>query len=290
MWRPRIKLPFQMRISTLVLLTVIAAMGFAVYVQEQRLTRLRSQLQFATSPKEQAIRLFLERPRIVPAPRLYWDDAVPDTKSIPSDAGPNCVVVANVNGVLYLRIFDSSGTMIVDTDETKQPRAGRQIRDLKKQLAALDPEKKQAASDEEQVISTVESIVGFTPAPGTQTMSFDEFLRELNRVSACEKTIAGAFWTNGGHLPIYIDPVGLPEAQKTRTSAVTVPALPQPIGKTLSDVLKPLGMAYLIKDGMLMITSKEAVDKPLDGGSKSLSYRRFTVTVITRPHGRTCLA
>jgi hypothetical protein len=65
-------------------------------------------------------------------------------------------------------------------------------------------------------------------------------------------------------IPIYVDPVGLQEAEKTMTSQVNVSGGHQAIGTTLEEALGQLGLAYSVKDGMVTITSKEALDVPFE--------------------------
>jgi hypothetical protein len=67
-------------------------------------------------------------------------------------------------------------------------------------------------------------------------------------------------------LPIYIDPVGLQEAGKTMTSPVTVESGKAPLKDSLRTLLKALGLAYQVRDGLLTITSIEANDVPVAPG------------------------
>jgi hypothetical protein len=60
-------------------------------------------------------------------------------------------------------------------------------------------------------------------------------------------------------IPIYVDPVGLHEARKTMTSPVTLDLEGVPLGTTLKFVLKQLGLAYEVKDGLLSITSDPTI-------------------------------
>lgn len=63
-------------------------------------------------------------------------------------------------------------------------------------------------------------------------------------------------------IPIYLDPVGLHEAGATMKSPVTIDATGLPIKVALDRVLKPLKLGYFVKDGLLTITSTEAVERP----------------------------
>jgi RNA polymerase sigma factor (sigma-70 family) len=61
-------------------------------------------------------------------------------------------------------------------------------------------------------------------------------------------------------MPIYVDPVGLQEAEKSLTSTVTIDLEGVPLRRTLQLVLKQLGLHYLVEDGMIYITSEESED------------------------------
>jgi hypothetical protein len=66
-----------------------------------------------------------------------------------------------------------------------------------------------------------------------------------------------------GGIPIYVDPIGLSEADKSMTSTVKRPQSDQELTlrEHLSRMLKPLGLDFTIRDGFLMITSQEALDE-----------------------------
>ena len=58
-------------------------------------------------------------------------------------------------------------------------------------------------------------------------------------------------------IPIYVDPFGLQEAQKSLTSTVTINVTGVPLKVTLPQVLAQLGLAYLVGDGVLFISSSQ---------------------------------
>jgi hypothetical protein len=66
-------------------------------------------------------------------------------------------------------------------------------------------------------------------------------------------------------IPIYVDPIGLQEAEKSLNSEVKRPPSADrlTLGEHLERVLDPLGLAYTTKDGFLMITSKPSEDEPI---------------------------
>jgi hypothetical protein len=71
-------------------------------------------------------------------------------------------------------------------------------------------------------------------------------------------------------LPIYVDPVGLQEAEATMTSPVSIDVKGTPLKDALRKVLKPLHLTYQVKDGLLTITSESSEDVPLEnrGGAR----------------------
>ena len=62
-------------------------------------------------------------------------------------------------------------------------------------------------------------------------------------------------------IPIYVDPLGLQEAEKTMTSPVVFDVKDVPFRTSLALILKQLGLAYTVKDGLLSITSQESLDE-----------------------------
>jgi len=66
---------------------------------------------------------------------------------------------------------------------------------------------------------------------------------------------------NDSGIPIYVDPLGMQEADKTLTSPVSIDLEGVPLKTTLRLLLKQLGLTYTVKDGFLMITSQESEDQ-----------------------------
>ena len=64
--------------------------------------------------------------------------------------------------------------------------------------------------------------------------------------------------------PIYVDPLGMQEADKTLTSPVKIDLGRVPLKTSLRLILKQLGLTYTVKDGYLMITSEESVDQQIE--------------------------
>ena len=73
-------------------------------------------------------------------------------------------------------------------------------------------------------------------------------------------------------IPIHVEPKGLREAKVTMASTVEIDQEGKPLGTSLHQVLKPLGLSYVVKDGFLMIDSRanvtemrlEEVERKLD--------------------------
>jgi len=78
-------------------------------------------------------------------------------------------------------------------------------------------------------------------------------------------------------MPFFVDPIGLQEAGVSMGSRVKRPpsADSLTLGEHLARILDPLGLAYQVKDGYVMITSKESLDVPLreDETDLFLKYR-----------------
>ncbi len=68
---------------------------------------------------------------------------------------------------------------------------------------------------------------------------------------------------NGPGIPIYVDPLGLQEAEKTLTSTIMIDLEGVPLRRTLQLLLKQLGLGYFVDDGILVITSDSAEDMAL---------------------------
>jgi hypothetical protein len=62
-------------------------------------------------------------------------------------------------------------------------------------------------------------------------------------------------------IPIYVDPVGLNEAEKTLATPVSFVAKGEPLKSSLERLLKSIGLTYNVKDGLLTITA--ASDEPM---------------------------
>ena len=63
-------------------------------------------------------------------------------------------------------------------------------------------------------------------------------------------------------IPIFVDPVGLQEHERTMASTVTLDMEDVPLRTSLKYLLKELDLIFRVDDGLLVITSKDAFDEP----------------------------
>jgi hypothetical protein len=68
---------------------------------------------------------------------------------------------------------------------------------------------------------------------------------------------------DGKSIPIYVDPIGLQEAEKSMTSVVVIDLDGVPLKTNLRLCLAQLDLAYSIRDGVLLITSEESAVTPV---------------------------
>ena len=65
--------------------------------------------------------------------------------------------------------------------------------------------------------------------------------------------------STGGSVQIHVDPLGLQEADKTLTSPITIDLENVRLGTCLRLALRQLGLDYMLKDGVLVITLAEEI-------------------------------
>ena len=65
-------------------------------------------------------------------------------------------------------------------------------------------------------------------------------------------------------IPIYVDPVGLQEAEKSDSTPVKINLEGMSLKKSLKLLLKQLGLTYTVKDGLMTIISAESKDQPTE--------------------------
>jgi hypothetical protein len=97
------------------------------------------------------------------------------------------------------------------------------------------------------------------PVDFTEDTPLEDVLKSI------QKSLGGA---SGKGIPIYVDPIGLSEADKTMTSTVRNIAFHGvPLRTTLGHLLKQLDLAFTVKDGLLLIMSQESLDQSLRSAS-----------------------
>lgn len=70
-------------------------------------------------------------------------------------------------------------------------------------------------------------------------------------------------------IPIYVDPVGLQEAEMSINSPVIINLTQVPLRASLRLVLNQLGLTYKVKDGLVQVTSETPEDAPSEGGLRN---------------------
>jgi hypothetical protein len=84
------------------------------------------------------------------------------------------------------------------------------------------------------------------------------FLEETTLEDVLKHVAEATRGPDGKNIPIYVDPIGLQEAEKSMTSTLKNLDLDGiPLKITLKMLLKQLDLAYSVRDGILVITSEE---------------------------------
>ncbi len=65
----------------------------------------------------------------------------------------------------------------------------------------------------------------------------------------------------GKPVPIYVDPAGLQDAEKTMNSPVALDIQDVPLRTTLRLILNQIALDYRVRDGMIYVTSRESFDQ-----------------------------
>jgi hypothetical protein len=65
---------------------------------------------------------------------------------------------------------------------------------------------------------------------------------------------------DGKGIPIYVDPLGLQEAEKTLTTPISFTAKGEPLKSSFERLLRSIDLTYVVKDGFLMVTSRSSED------------------------------
>lgn len=119
-------------------------------------------------------------------------------------------------------------------------------------VAAEDP-----SPQTKEIMKKLETPIAMSFANETP---FEDVLKYIKSATA------GA---NDNGIPIYVDPVGLQDAEKTMTSPVILDLEGVPLKTTLRLMLKQLGLAYCVKDGLLIISTVKGIQQELEEAQAS---------------------
>ncbi|APW60952.1 RNA polymerase sigma factor [Paludisphaera borealis] len=90
---------------------------------------------------------------------------------------------------------------------------------------------------------------------------------------------------DGKKLPVYVDPIGIEEAGASLSSPVAIDLEDVPLRFSLRLTLKQLGLAYCVRDGVLIISSLEGVQQELKEAESEL-MSLHPDKVLYGPNGR----
>ncbi len=126
-------------------------------------------------------------------------------------------------------------------------------RRLRPQIAAMAADLASRESDPKSkvVLKKLDEIVSMSFAIETP---FDDVLKYIKQATTTA-TYAG--------IPIYVDPKGLKEATATLQSPVSMDLEGVPLKMTLRLVLKQIGLAYCVRDGVVIISSVQGINEEL---------------------------
>jgi RNA polymerase sigma factor (sigma-70 family) len=117
---------------------------------------------------------------------------------------------------------------------------------VSKQGSAPDGDVRGKDPKSRQVIAKLEEPISMSFASETP---LDDVLKYIKQATTTP-TFAG--------IPIYVDPLGLQEAERSLNSTVQIDLEGIPLRRTLQLVLTQLGLAYFVEDGMIVITSEDS--------------------------------
>ncbi len=72
---------------------------------------------------------------------------------------------------------------------------------------------------------------------------------------------------DGKGIPIYVDALGLQEAEKTLTTPISFTAKGLPLRLSFERLLRSIDLTYVVKDGFLMVTSRSS-EEPMPAGGR----------------------
>ncbi len=142
--------------------SVVGNLIFRLSRQDWPATDERDPTIVALCPKaEEALAVLLDESAPIRGYDLRLMSALTDTAGIPT-AGKSLIIVADVDHMLQLRIFNSDGKVIIDTDEKMLVAQAFLIEMLKKRLESLWPPHELSKIEKDGVITAVTAIVDRT--------------------------------------------------------------------------------------------------------------------------------
>ena len=159
--------------------------------------------------------------------------------------------------MLTMQDVDRAGVPFPDTKTIEFPKAAEFVASTEKRRARYGRSEQLLDRDER-----TKAIL--TQLNERLTMSFpnETPLEDVLKYIKTNTTSEELDLPNG--IPIYVDPVGLQEAEKTITSPVTLDLEGIPLKTSLRLILKQIGMTYTVKDGLMTITSNNSEDQPTE--------------------------
>jgi len=85
---------------------------------------------------------------------------------------------------------------------------------------------------------------------------------------------------NDPGVPVYLDPIGLQEAKRSLASTVTINGGQTPLKIALQQVLDQLGLAYVVRDDVLIISSRKGVDREQNETTAVLTKDALPMTKV----------
>ena len=133
-------------------------------------------------------------------------------------------------------------------------------RSIRRSIAVMSAElaPRETNPKSKQIFKTLEEPIAMSFANETP---LDDILKYVKQAST-SKTYAG--------IPIYVDPKGLKEADATLNSTVILDLEGIPLKATLRLALKQLGLAYCVRDGVLIISSVQGIAEELQEAKAEL--------------------
>jgi len=143
--------------------------------------------------------------------------------------------------------------------ETADGRKDSAQTELRRKIATLSTRVRDASPRGSAILKKLEEPVSMSFANETPLEDVLKYIK------------SAAQGPNDAGMPIYVDPDGLAKAEKTMQSPVMLDLEGVPLKVTLRLLLRQLGLAYCVKDGLLMISTPELIAEELEEAEELLS-------------------